>query len=116
MGPPPQTPRAAAGSSRGRPRCRSVPGASVLEHCLDLELNRDLVAHHGATGLHDRGEVDAEVTPVDLADGGEPRPGAAVRVRAEAVRLQGQLHLLGYALEREVAVEDVHVAVLADAG
>src|SRR5262249_28555977 len=93
-----------------------APASVLLEHCLDLELDGDPVAHHRAAGLHDRAEVDAEVAPVDLADGAEPGTGAPVGVRPEAVDLQSQLHVPGHALQRELPVENVDIPVLAHAG
>src|SRR5260370_612082 len=78
---------------------------------LDLQVEGDLVSDHHAAVLHGGVEVDVEVAPVELASTGEPGPGAAERVGAEAVQLQDQRHAPGDALEREIAVEHV-IAVL----
>src|SRR5262249_59489388 len=60
--------------------------------------------------------VDAEVAPVDLRGGGEAAPGAAVGVGPEPVQLQRERDVPGHALEGELAVHDVAVAVRAYAG
>src|SRR5215469_8434498 len=83
------------------------PARSGGQDGLDLQVKRDLVAHDDPAVLHGGAEVDVEVTPVDLTAGTEPGPGAAEGVRPEAVELEDQRHVLGDALERELAVEDV---------
>src|SRR5207237_5686451 len=60
--------------------------------------------------------ADAEVVPVDLAAGGEARPGAAEGDRAEAVDLELQGDGPGDAADGELAVEEEVVTVRADAG
>src|ERR1700745_4159269 len=104
---------------------RTVPGPrwawsllGLVEDALDLEGDRDLLADDDAAGgAGDRAVVaDAEVVPVDLAAGGEARPGAAEGVRAEAVHLELERNGLGGAADGEVAVEEEVVAVRADAG
>src|SRR5579864_7009074 len=55
---------------------------------LDLQVQGDLVADHDPAVLQGGVEADVEVTPGQLAAGGEPGPGAAVRVRPETVQLE----------------------------
>src|SRR5271157_49097 len=84
---------------------------TLVQHALDLEGDRDLLAH-GDAAAGDRAVVaDAEVVPVDLAGGGEARPRAAVGVRAEAVDLKLQRDRPGGAADGEVAFEQEIVAV-----
>src|SRR5580704_8315365 len=88
---------------------------SGLEYGLDLQVDGDLVGYHRAAVLHRGAEVHVEVTPVDLRGPGEACPGAAEGVRAEAVELELERHLLGHALEGELAVHDEVAAVGANA-
>src|SRR5580704_11783082 len=89
---------------------------ALVQHALDLEGDRDLLAD-GDAAAGDRAVVaDAEVVPVDLAAGGEARPRAAVGVRAEAVDLKLQRDRPGGAADGEVAVEQEIVAVGAHTG
>src|SRR6201993_2663199 len=90
----------------------------LVEDGLDLEGDRDLLADDDAAATAgDRAVVaDAEVAPVDLAAGGEARPGAAEGVRAEAVHLELQRDGLGGAADGEIAVEEEIVTVRSDAG
>src|SRR5205814_7293674 len=89
---------------------------SGLEHGLDLELDGHLVADDDAAALDGGVPADAEVAPADLRSGGEAGPGAAVGVGPEPVQLQRQRDVPGHALEGELAVHDVVVAVPAHAG
>jgi hypothetical protein len=71
-----------------------------VEDGLDLEADRHLLADYGAaTGL----SVDGEVAPVDLRGGGKAGPMAAVRIRAEAVYLDGERHGPGDAVQRQLS-------------
>src|SRR4051812_28208771 len=100
-------------TSRGA--ARDVAGSAV-EHGLDLELDRDLVADDHAAGLHRGVEVHAEVGPADDAGGGEAVADPAEGVGPEAVDLEREGHALGDALEGDLAVEHVVVAVDPHAG
>src|SRR5205814_2207118 len=57
-----------------------------------------------------------EIAALDLTDGGEAGTRPAVGILAEATELESQRHRLRHALERELAVEEVVVAVVPDAG
>src|ERR1700760_287073 len=104
----------------GRPGDRAGQQSLLLgglENALDLEVQVDLVADHGAVGAGDDAvEVDAEVLAADLALGREAGPRAAVSVRAEAVDLQAEGDRTGDFLDGEVAVDEVLAALLAHAG
>src|SRR6185437_15086875 len=88
----------------------------LVEHALDLEGDRDLLADDDAAAGHRAVVADAEVVPVDLAAGREARPGPAEGVRAEAVHLELERDRLGGAADGEIAVEQEVVTVGADAG
>src|SRR5205085_4136481 len=83
---------------------------------LDLDGELDLVADHDAAGLHRHGDVDAEVAAVDLGGGGEAGPGVAPGVAAGAVELQVEVHRPGHAVEGELTLDQVAVALGTDRG
>src|SRR6266699_745884 len=92
-------------------RGAAAPALLRLQRGLDLDDELDLLAHHDAAGRQRHVGGDAPVCAVDLADGRQAGPGAAVGVRAEAVHLDGQLHRSGDALDGQLAVGDDDLAV-----
>src|SRR5690606_35132844 len=83
---------------------------------LDLEVDLHLVAHQHAAGLERRVPGQAEVLPGDLGAGGEADARGAERVGRGTVELRGELDAARGAADRQVAGDDVVLAVLADVG
>src|SRR4051812_4874350 len=103
-----RTPRSLSGA------CGPGPGSGLAQHTLDLEGDLDLLAHDGAAAVERHGDVDAELAAADRGGGREAGARATVGVRAEAVDLEGEGDGAGDALDRQLAVERVVVAVGAD--
>src|SRR5690606_1152708 len=97
----------------GRPGPTAERGSGLLGDGADVELDLDLVAHQEAAGLQRGVPGQAEVLAVDLELGLEARPVVAERVLRGAGELGLQLHALGDAVDRQVARDDVVVAVRA---
>src|SRR5690606_17952828 len=91
-------------------------GSGLAQHGLDLEVHVHLVADHRAAAVERHLDVDAEVVAVDRGGGGEAGTGAAPRVLAESVDLQGQRHRAGHALDRQLTVQGEAVVGDAQAG
>src|SRR6185437_11601537 len=87
-----------------------------LEHSLDLKVEVDLVGDYDAAALDGRIPGHAEVCPVDLAGRGKTCPCAAVSVWPETVEFHLQRHAAGNALQSQLPVKHVAVAVGAQSG
>src|SRR6266566_7084656 len=88
----------------------------LVEYCLGLDVDGDLVADDDAAAL-DRGvPADPEVVPVDDGGRAEAQASATPRVVPETADLDLQGDRLGDAADREVAVDQEVIAVRPDAG
>ena len=94
---------------------RGRPHSGLLER-LDFEGDGHLVADDGAAGLERHVDVDAEVLAIQHDSGREPGDLAMAHAGVDAVELEVETDRLGDALEGEITVEHVVVAVLADGG
>ncbi|OEI69203.1 hypothetical protein Cus16_1040 [Curtobacterium sp. ER1/6] len=102
--------------SAARPRFELLGGSGRLEDELHVEVDGHVVAEREATGLERRVPVHAELGAVDLRRRLGAELDLAVAVGGDAAELGLQGDVLGDATERELAVDEHVVAVLADAG
>src|ERR1035438_5937365 len=97
----------------------SCPGTAALagsQRRLHVEHELNVVADHDAAGGQHRVGGDAVVRAIELTCRGESGPGAAIRVRSEAVDFDPELNQPGDALDGQVAGHDQVVAAAVHAG
>jgi uncharacterized protein (TIRG00374 family) len=114
--------RSAGGTKRSRPALRVEGGVRVarggsgLQAGLDLEGDGDLVADDGAAAFEGHVDGDAEVLAVEDGGGFEAGDRAVAHAGVDAAEFEGEFDGAGDAVEGEVALDHVVVALGADGG
>src|SRR6185312_4116085 len=88
----------------------------LLQHDLEVEVDRHVVAESEATGLERGVPTDTEVVAVDLRRRCRARLGLAIAIRHDAAELALERYRLGDATQGEVSVDGEDVTVRRDRG